>query len=67
MTNYRDEYIFISGGRYKDDIYPGRVWYYCVQTNRWGKAPDLTLAKASHSTCTIEDYIYVAGGKTNET
>ena len=64
LVNYSDKYLFITGGRNSKFPYENynSVDYYKISNNTWTKAPDLKIARESHSSCTLSDKIYVFCG-----
>ena len=34
---------------------------YCIDTNTWSDGPNLVVARQGHSSCTLDNHIYVFG------
>ena len=63
MCNYKDRYLFVSGGFKFPD------WYDCVdmfdiENDEWNLAPNLNKKRAAHSSCSLENSIFVFCGAT---
>ena len=57
-----DEFLFLIGGANRDDYMTSCV-RYDVQKNQWEDMPFLNEGRMSHSSCFLEDKIYVFSGR----
>ena len=63
FLNFKDRYLYISGGENKwATTYYDSVDRYDILANEWTSAPKLNKKRAYHSSCTLEDFIYVFCG-----
>ena len=64
LTTYRDQYIFVSGG-WDPDYYYNHIRsldFYDHATDEWKTGCNLKGTRHSHSSCILNDTLYVLGG-----
>ena len=64
MCNYSDKFIYISGGESLGnyDTIVDKVVRYNIDTEVWEDVVNLNVGRNIHSSCTLNDTIYVVGG-----
>ena len=67
LTNFADRHIFVSGGQDpKWESFLSSVHRYDIQNDSWSRAPALSRPRVGHSSCALNDMIYVfCGGVVN--
>ena len=64
LACFKESYIVVSGGQCpQTHALLQSVDIYKIKANAWKPAPMLTIARKSHSSCCLGDYIYVACGQ----
>ena len=63
LADFKGRLIFISGGRSDFDD-PGKpeVFQYRISTNSWTSCPNLNQGRVRHSSCVVENSVFVCGG-----
>ena len=64
MCNYSDKFIFVSGGFSSDSICLDTVMRFNINTEVWEDVESLNVKRSDHSSCSLKESIYVAGGFT---
>ena len=64
LVNFRDKYIFMTGGTRtrKEDSWAREVFRYNICFDSWSSLPSLNVGRQYHSSCVVESAIYVCGG-----
>lgn len=61
LANFKDKAIFVTGGLYGKSL--ATVEFYLIDSDLWSlSAPDLNIRRHNHSSCALQDKIYVFGG-----
>lgn len=64
VANMANNLIVLTGGDQLDNIKSAKTFMMEVKTGKWKQQslPDLNLARSNHSSCCIDDHVYVACG-----
>ncbi|XP_025111697.1 multiple epidermal growth factor-like domains protein 8 isoform X1 [Pomacea canaliculata] len=69
MAAYRDGF-YVYGGVLANDSHSGELWYYNTSSNQWTlRATNSTItpqAVTGHTLTTVDDWLYLVGGKTED-
>ena len=65
VTGYNRSHIFFTGGDYCYEL--ATVSVYSVDTGVCSPCPNLNIARSNHSSCVLDDKLYVSGGMFQET
>ena len=60
LTNYKDKFIFVSGGY--NYLETKVVAKYDIENDMWSKAPSIKNSRKLHNSCTIGHNIYIFFG-----
>ena len=68
LANFHDAIIVVSGGlaSQMSNEYLKSVDLYDVKTDIWSTAPSMNTTRTNHSSCCLGDFVYVAGGTSDE-
>ena len=66
VCNFKDKYIFVSGGRVEYETVSNKVHVYELKTEKWFRGPDMNIRRIYHSSCALGNSIYVICGTNNE-
>ena len=59
ISAFNERYLFVTGG--KSGL--TNVEYYNIASNQWFKAPEMNEGRYDHSSCCLNEFLYVFGGK----
>ena len=63
LTNFKNEYVYVSGGMNPESKYiMASVDRYEISTNTWSKTQPMTKPRSCHSSCALNDFIFVFCG-----
>ena len=63
LAGFKEKYIFASGGKIEETgEVTAEVFQYRVSTDSWTIAPALNQGRQMHSSCVVDNSIYVCGG-----
>ena len=62
FANFKDSHIVVSGGMEPSGIRSKNVEVYEIRSDKWIVAPCLVTERDCHVSCSLGDYVYIAGG-----
>ena len=73
FANFRDKFVFVCGGITKENVdtdasdpvfeITSDVHIYDVDADQWRQGPSLINPRRDHSSCVLDNKIYIVGGR----